>query len=166
MNEKNTVTVIIYGQEYSISGDMPREYIMKLADYVDSKMKEVGGEGSSIPMSGVAVLTAVNMADEYFTLQKDIDDSKKYAQMWEDVKGSFAQCKQDLEIARQQGDELRAASAEKDKQLGELYGETSELKKNNEVLRTRIVELTSQVEQAQGAPEEARRKIYFLITKI
>jgi chromosome segregation ATPase len=105
------------------------------------------------------------MADEYFTLQKDIDDSKKYAQMWEDVKLSFAQCKQDLAVATQQTEDLRAASVEKDKQLGELFSENSSLKKNNEVLRGRITELTAQVEQAQDAPEEAKRKIAELEAK-
>ena len=134
MDNKNTVTVKIYGQEYSISGDMPREYIIKLADYVDSKMQEVGACGN-IPVSGVAVLTAVNMADDYFNLKKQAGDSEKYEMMWEDVKQSFARSREELEAVNAQAAELRRASIDKDKQLSELYGENSELKKNNEVLR-------------------------------
>ncbi len=164
MNERNTVSVQIYGQEYSISADMPREYIIKLADYVDGKMKEIG-ENGSMPMSSVAVLTAVNMADEYFCLMKEVGDYKKYEQMWDEVKASFAQCKQDLADEKQRSEELQHASADKDRQLAELYTETADLKKHNEVLRGRVTELTGAVEQAQGVPEEANKRIAELEAK-
>ena len=63
MDERNSVTVKIYGQEYSISGDLPRETIMKLADIVNSRMQEVSSyyKGSA---SSVAVLAAMNIASE------------------------------------------------------------------------------------------------------
>ena len=65
MDSKNVVSVKIFGQEYSIASDKPREYIMKVADYVDSKMNEIGG-GTYQSTSSVAVLTAINLADELF----------------------------------------------------------------------------------------------------
>ena len=37
----NKVTVKIYGHEYVISGDSSREQIMRVADFVDSKMQEM-----------------------------------------------------------------------------------------------------------------------------
>lgn len=65
MSEKNTVSVLIYGQEYTLSGDMPREYIMKLADKVDAKMRELSiGKGQSL--SKTAVLAAMLIADELY----------------------------------------------------------------------------------------------------
>ena len=79
----NSVAVKIYGQEYSISGDMPREEIMKLASLVDQKMQEVG-ENYSGSVSSIAVLAAMNLASEIegaATKSKQVDDmNEKLAQ--------------------------------------------------------------------------------------
>jgi len=83
MDERNSVAVKIYGQEYSISGDLPREEIMKLADLVDRKMREVGDfyKGSA---SSVAVLAAMNLASDISSAEdksKQLDElSEKLAQ--------------------------------------------------------------------------------------
>ena len=66
MSERNTVAVRIYGQEYNISGEASRDHIMRVADYVDSKMQEIGEAVVNASNTGVAVLAAVNIADEYF----------------------------------------------------------------------------------------------------
>jgi cell division protein ZapA len=58
------VTVNIYGQEYTIKGQESEEYIKDLADLVDEKMREIGSKNSHIPSIKVAVLAALNMADE------------------------------------------------------------------------------------------------------
>ncbi|MBQ2095702.1 MAG: cell division protein ZapA, partial [Firmicutes bacterium] len=55
MSERNTVAVKIYGQEYNISGETSREHIMRVADYVDSKMQEIG-DAVNTSNTGVAVL--------------------------------------------------------------------------------------------------------------
>ena len=79
----NGVAVKIYGQEYSISGDMPREEIMRLADLVDQKMKEVG-EYYKGSVSSIAVLAAMNLASDIVSAEdksKQIDDmNEKLAQ--------------------------------------------------------------------------------------
>ena len=79
----NSVTVKIYGQEYSISGEMPREEIMKLASLVDQKMQEIG-ESYSGSVSSIAVLAAMNLASEIegaATKSKQVDDmNEKLAQ--------------------------------------------------------------------------------------
>ena len=40
--ETNKVNVKIYGQEYVIAGDKPREEIIQVAAHVDMKMQEIG----------------------------------------------------------------------------------------------------------------------------
>ena len=64
MSELNKVTVLICGQEYTLSGDMPREYIMKLADKVDEKMNAIA-DGNNQTLSRTAVLAAMLISDEY-----------------------------------------------------------------------------------------------------
>ena len=41
MEERNRVQVKIYGQEYTISGELPRGHIIKVADHVDRSMHKL-----------------------------------------------------------------------------------------------------------------------------
>ena len=64
--ESNKVNVRIYGQEYTISGEKSRDQIIKIADYVDSRMNELAKRIPGGPAAALAVLSAVNIAEEYF----------------------------------------------------------------------------------------------------
>jgi cell division protein ZapA len=64
--EASVTTVQIFGREYKIKGHADKEYIERMARYVDSKMKELAGN-SSLPSSDrLAILAALNIADELF----------------------------------------------------------------------------------------------------
>ncbi|MBE7410617.1 MAG: cell division protein ZapA [Leptospiraceae bacterium] len=56
----------IYGSEYLISGSDSKEYILELTDYVDQKMRELAAMSPGISVQKLAVLSAVNIADELF----------------------------------------------------------------------------------------------------
>ena len=57
------VTVEIYDQLYHLSGDDPK-HIRDLAAYVDAKMRAVAAQGKTADSLRVAVLAALNLADE------------------------------------------------------------------------------------------------------
>ena len=57
------VTVHIYDQAYHLRGQNP-EHIRRLADLVDSKMRAVAAQGRTVDSLRVAVLAALNLADE------------------------------------------------------------------------------------------------------
>ena len=63
------VRVEIYDQVYNLRG-VDAEYIMKLAEFVDGKMRTVGEQTSTIDSLRLAVLAALNIADEYHLLRK------------------------------------------------------------------------------------------------
>lgn len=64
MDEINVITVDIYGREYKIKAFADEKYIRKVARLVDGKMKELA-KGSSLPShEKLAVLAALNIADE------------------------------------------------------------------------------------------------------
>jgi cell division protein ZapA len=70
MLEKNATTVEIFGREYKIRGVADEQYILKVAGYVDKKMREVS-TGSSLPSHDrLAILAALNIADELFQERK------------------------------------------------------------------------------------------------
>ncbi|MBN2039094.1 MAG: cell division protein ZapA [Spirochaetes bacterium] len=66
---ESKVKVSIYGNEYSILGDAEPEYILKLAEYINKKMQEIGKTITSGNTTQIAILAALNIADEYFQLQ-------------------------------------------------------------------------------------------------
>jgi cell division protein ZapA len=65
-----SVRVEIFDQAYNLRGSDP-EYILKLAEYVDSKMRAVAEATNTIDTVRLAVLAALNIADEYHLLKKN-----------------------------------------------------------------------------------------------
>lgn len=70
--EIGNVKVEIFGHTYTIKGDAPSDYIYQLSEFVDQKMNEVNDNISSKSSVQVAILAALNIADEYFQL-KNLD---------------------------------------------------------------------------------------------
>ena len=68
----NSVRVEIFDQGYNLRGTDP-DYILKLAEYVDSKMRAVAEATNTIDTVRLAVLAALNVADEYHLLKKKQD---------------------------------------------------------------------------------------------
>jgi len=62
-NAARYVTVEIYDQTYHLSGQ-DVEHIRKLAEQVDAKMRAVAAQGRTVDSLRVAVLAALNLADE------------------------------------------------------------------------------------------------------
>lgn len=66
------IRVEIYDQVYNLRG-VDAEYIIKLAEFVDGKMRNVAEQTSTIDSLRLAVLAALNIADEYHILKKKYD---------------------------------------------------------------------------------------------
>lgn len=66
---EQSVTVAIYDQTYHLRGD-DTDYVRQLADIVDSKMRAVASHGRTVDSLRVAVLAALNIADELATLER------------------------------------------------------------------------------------------------
>lgn len=66
MNEYNVLKVNIYGTDYPIKGSTNVEYIKQVAEYVDSKMREVDQSVAAVSTLKVAILAALNITDELF----------------------------------------------------------------------------------------------------
>jgi cell division protein ZapA len=67
-----SVRVEIFDQAYNLRGSDP-QYILKLAEYVDSKMRAVAEATNTIDTVRLAVLAALNIADEYHLLKRKQD---------------------------------------------------------------------------------------------
>lgn len=70
---KRKVQVDIYGDNYTIKGDTPEEQMKMVAEYVDEKMQFIGQRNPNLSAKQIAVLAALNIADELYKLQNDYD---------------------------------------------------------------------------------------------
>ena len=64
--DKKKVTVNIYGDEYPITGANDPAYISRIADFVDSRMKETARNSRVSSRDKVAILTAMSIASELY----------------------------------------------------------------------------------------------------
>lgn len=71
----NSVRVEIFDQTYNLRGT-DADYIVKLAEYVDAKMRAVAAQTQTVDTARVAVLAALNIADEYQMLQRKLEGGK------------------------------------------------------------------------------------------
>ena len=64
-----TIRVEIYNQTYNIRSDGDTEYIIQLAEFVDSRMREISSGTLTVDSLKVAILAALHIADEYYQLK-------------------------------------------------------------------------------------------------
>lgn len=65
---QDSIRVTIYDQEYKMRGQLDPDYIRRLAEFVDGKMRSVAARTQTVDSLRTAVLAALNIADEYHQL--------------------------------------------------------------------------------------------------
>jgi cell division protein ZapA len=75
MDDANSTTVQIMGREYKIKGFADRDYIIKVAEYVNEKMKELSKSSSFPSHDRLAILAALNIADELFQEKQKMSEA-------------------------------------------------------------------------------------------
>lgn len=70
-------TVEIFGQRLGVRADGDATRLQELARFVDDRMREVADRSSSVDTVKIAVLTALNIADELFTERESDQDVRQ-----------------------------------------------------------------------------------------
>ena len=149
------VNVKIYGQDYLISGDKEREEIEKVAEYVDNKMHLIARVTDKRGTGTIAVLTAINITDEYFDAMDEIErlkasnqqiekDAQRYLKMLDDTKESHMQSKENLDKLREQSKEDETKYRELEKKCSEYENSIFDLQMENIQLKSEIEKLTKE----------------------
>jgi len=68
--EKVSVEVSILGQKYILKGEGSQEYLKELANFVDSRIKEILKDAPNMPPLKAAILASINISDELFKLKE------------------------------------------------------------------------------------------------
>ena len=75
MTDHDPTEVEIFGQAYNVRGEGDPNYLTELARYVDARMREVAGEVNTVDPMKIAILAALNIADEFFRYRKQRQDA-------------------------------------------------------------------------------------------
>lgn len=124
MTSKNKVVVRIAGNDYTLVGVESEEYIQKVGLYIDRKMNEILMRNSRLSTSFAAVLTALNVADDFFksreseiTLRKE---NEKFREELELLKMENRLLKEDKEELASRNTALQLDLAKREAELGEV----------------------------------------------
>lgn len=64
MGKERLVEIKVFGQTYTVKTDAEEDHIQEVARYVNEKMEEVLKKTRSVSTMNVAILTALNIADD------------------------------------------------------------------------------------------------------
>ncbi len=70
-----SIRVEIYNQTYNIRSDGDNQYILRLAEYVDEKMREISSGTLTVDSLKVAILAALHIADEFHQLKNEVEQA-------------------------------------------------------------------------------------------
>ena len=78
MSKKGTTTieVEIFGSSYKVRGENDSEHLQELAAFVDQKMREVASHMASADVTKVAILAALNIAEELFQRREALEGER------------------------------------------------------------------------------------------
>lgn len=75
----DTVTVTIYGESYTVKAGEDPAYIEEVARFVDGKMRDIAAGGKIVTTSKIAILAALNIADELLNDRRALKSREKAA---------------------------------------------------------------------------------------
>jgi cell division protein ZapA len=76
MNGSGDSTIVeIYGQTYNVRGEGDPNYLTELARFVDTRMREVAAQVATVDPLKIAILAALNIADEFSRSRKKHEDT-------------------------------------------------------------------------------------------
>jgi cell division protein ZapA len=74
---KRSISVQIAGVKYSLKTDEDERWVKSIAAFVDGKIREAQKHGRTVDTQSVAVLTAMQIAEELFTERRATRELRK-----------------------------------------------------------------------------------------
>jgi cell division protein ZapA len=74
------IHVEIFGQSYAVRAGADPAYLQDIAAFVDAQMREVSRQAGAVDSVRIAVLAALNIADETFRLRAQVRDMEALAE--------------------------------------------------------------------------------------
>lgn len=137
MADKNKVDVRIAGKDYTLKGIESEEYIQKIALYIDKKINEITRVSNKLSTSMASVLTAVNVADDYF---KSHENETRLNKELKQVMDELQMLRKENDILKNENEALKARNTDTQLDLVKKEAEIKELRNvmNNMPGRTSV----------------------------
>ena len=124
LTARNKVELRIAGKEYTVVGTEPEEYIQRVGLYIDRKMNEIMRSSNTLSTSMAAVLTAINVGDDFFKCHDRESSLKKELKTAQDELESLREEKQRIAQENatlvESNSNLRLELAKREAELGEV----------------------------------------------
>lgn len=146
-----TVSVKINGVEYNLKGKENEEYLLDIAGYVDGKVREIGAKNKVLSSSSVAVLAAVNITDELFKCDREVEELNKKKNSLEERHLTLRERIKELRT------ECDTSIAERDKEIVALKTTIAASGEKLEQLAT-LTKIAEEYEDAKKSLEELNKK--------
>ncbi|MEF9991245.1 MAG: cell division protein ZapA [Paraclostridium sp.] len=172
----NKVTVKIHGSEYPMVSEKSKDYMIKIAHYVDEEMSRIAETNSLLSTSQVAILSALTVTDLLFECSEENDKLtkenkelvKKAEKPNQEVQLEMKKIKLELnnrveELGNKQA-EIDALKSELDNKASDLE-EMNPLKKEIEDLKKDLLEANEKTEIAEKLASDFQNKLYDLQLK-
>lgn len=156
MNQRNKVLIKINGQEYPIMGAEPKEYLLKVGSFVDDKMEVIAKANKNLSTSMIAVLTAINIADQYLKIEVDFEETKKEI---EHPRLKVSELEKYVETLRNELNEKDEAYSNLEKKIEEIETNQQEDERIN-LLKKELLEKEDDLEKAQALINDLQNKLF------
>lgn len=134
MTSKNKVVIKIAGNDYTLVGVESDEYMQKVGLYIDKKMNEILFRNNRLSTSLAAVLTALNVADDYFKSRENEDLISKEKEAMrleiERIKTENIHLKEENNALISKNTSLQLDLAKREAELGEVRSSIDKSTKN------------------------------------
>jgi len=121
-DSRTRVTVEIFGLSYTLAGHSSAEYMRQVAERVDDRMRKIAEISPRLDLPRVAVLTAVNFADEYLRCAREIEQLQRADLERRRLEEEVRTLREQLEVT------ARRASEEADALRAKLEEETARIR--------------------------------------
>ena len=172
----NKVTVKIHGSEYPMVSEKSKDYMIKIAHYVDEEMSRISEANPLLSTSQVAILSALTVTDLLFECSEENDKlskaneelAKKAEKPNQEVQLEMKKIKLELdnrveELGKKQS-EIDALKSELDNKANNVE-EINLLKKEIEELKNNLDEANEKTEIAEKLASDFQNKLYDLQLK-
>lgn len=149
MTVKNKVVVKIMGQEYTLISDDGREHMQRVSNLVDDKMRELYNSNKKLSTSMVAVLTALNMTDEYL---KSVDEQEEIVKRYENPK-------KEIDVLVEELLKVKETLTDREMNSFNIEKENSELVENLQTYERTILELRGQLDENCKRAEDKCKEV-------
>ncbi|SET49852.1 cell division protein ZapA [Natronincola peptidivorans] len=157
MEKKNKVIIKINGQDYQIIGTEPKDYLLKVGNFVDEQMDCIAKHNNKLSTSMIAVLTSINIADQFLKMQNQFDTIKKEHA---DPLNELEQLKNHYNIALKELEEKRESLQLLQKQAEELMSYKEKIETENKALKEKLHNNEEDLVNAEAIINDLQNKLF------